>query len=869
MAAKPVYRDYRAGASEPQGTLLPRRDSAAPNYQPQIPDELALELQTHEGNDTRHDSQRGNQPAGVLPETGSEPVDCPSALGFLDPPLADGELGWLAQFRVIRVLGMGGMGMVLEAEDTHLQRRVALKVIRPELAGDASLRQRFLREARAMAAIHNDHLVTIYQVGQHRDTPFLSMQYLQGQTLQSRLRREPRLPLSEVLGIGIEIAEGLEAAHAHGLIHRDIKPANIFLSLDRDPSSAGETTPPRSTVKILDFGLAVPMGSDGQLTGVGHILGTPLYMAPEQARGECVDHRCDLFSLGAVLYEMAVGVSPFQAKDALGILIAVTTEEPRPLADLDPSLPDTFTQLVHALLSKMPDGRPASARAVAAALREIERNPSGNPSSVPIRALPPRDRNPGPPKAAPAPTPTETVHPGRSAKRARRGLPWLVGGLLVFVASAAGFFFWEGPSKETKLESQDAVPIVDSKQETEPRNEKVPSAVLPAGEPIRVGILHSLTGELAASESSVVDATLLAIDGLNEKGGVLGRPIVPILADGRSDEDTFAREARRLIVDEHVAVVFGCWTSACRKAVKPIFEKHRHLLFYPLYYEGLESSGHIVYTGGAPNQQIIPAVQWSYAFLGKRRFFLAGSDSVYPRTVHAIVKEKVRQLGGEIVGEEYVAPGATDLTALVGKVVKAKPDLIVNSMNGGSNVIFVRGLRKDGITSERVPMLAFNISENVLRDLGTKDLAGDYTVASYYPDLDRPENAEFLRRLRAKLGPQRVATDPMESAYNSVHLWAKAVESARDTSPEVIAKAVRGLALDAPGGPIRVDPDNLHVWVMVRLARIGADGSFDVVWSSDKPVRPEPYPTTRTRTQWEQFLADLQTRWHGRWEADR
>src|SRR5262249_6740778 len=254
------------------------------------------------------------------------------------------------------------------------------------------------------------------------------------------------------------------------------------------------------------------------------------------------------------------------------------------------------------------------------------------------------------------------------------------------------------------------------------------------------------------------------------KGGVLGRPLAPVLADGRSDEETFAREATRLIVDERVAAVFGCWTSACRKAVKPVFEKHDHLLFYPVYYEGLESSGHVVYTGGVPNQQIIPAVQWSYAFLGKRRFFLAGTDSVYPRTVHAIVRDRVRLLGGEIVGEEYVKPGATDLAALVRKVVAAKPDLVVNSLNGGSNSIFVRGLRKEGITSDRVPMLSFNIGENVLRDLGTSDLAGDYTVASYYPNLDRPECAEFLRRLRAKFGPQRLATDPMESAYNGVHV---------------------------------------------------------------------------------------------------
>jgi urea transport system substrate-binding protein len=773
-------------------------------------------------------------------------------------------LGWLAHYRVLRVLGMGGMGMVLEAEDTHLQRRVALKVIRPEMAGDASLRQRFLREARAMAAIQNDHLVTIYQVGQDGDTPFLSMQYLQGETLQSRLARQSRLPLAEVVRIGIEIAEGLEVAHAHGLIHRDIKPANIWLedraepdALARDAARPSLTRrAPQARVKILDFGLAVPMGTDGQLTGVGRILGTPLYMAPEQARGEAIDHRCDLFSLGAVLYEMAVGSPPFQANDTVGIFIAVATEEPRALAEHDPNLPAAFTQLVHALLSKRPADRPASARAVVAALQAIEREPSKNHGSAPVRESPRRDRNLDPlPAASPPRAAVETGHLFGPEKRVPRRLPWVVAGLIVLAAFAAGSFFWEWPSREAKQGSAGVTEV------------SATSATAPAGEPIRVGILHSLTGELAASESSVVDATLLAIDGLNDKGGVLGRPIVPVLADGRSDEVTFAREATRLIVDEHVAVVFGCWTSACRKAVKPVFEKYHHLLFYPVYYEGLESSGNIVYTGGAPNQQIIPAVQWSYAFLGKRRFYLAGTDSVYPRTAHAIVKEKVRLLGGEIVGEEYVAPGATDVAALVRKAVAAQPDIVVNSLNGASNLIFVRGLRKEGITSERAPMLSFNISENVLRDLGANDLAGDYTVASYYPNLDRPENAEFLRRLRAKFGPQRLATDPMESAYNSVHLWAKAVEAAGDTAPSLVATAVGGVALEAPGGPIRVDPDNLHVWVVVRLARIGADGRFEVVWSSDKPVRPEPYPTTRTRLQWEAFLGDLHARWKGRWEA--
>jgi urea transport system substrate-binding protein len=844
MPAQPVYPNRNARGSDSQGTLLPCRDLEDLNREERAPKPSAREVQTLGGTDTRHDSQRLAKRAEAVPETRADPSVPSNALGFLNPPLGDGELGWLAHYRVLRVLGAGGMGMVLEAEDTQLQRRVALKVIRPEMSGDASLRQRFLREARAMAAIQNDHLVTIYQVGQDRDTPFLSMQYLQGETLQSHIQRHTRLPLADVLRIGIEIAEGLDAAHGHGLIHRDIKPANIFLVSD-PADHAPRTTHHAPNVKLLDFGLAVPVGTDGQLTGPGRILGTPLYMAPEQVRGEAVDHRCDLFSLGAVLYEMAAGVSPFQASDPVAIYIAVATEEPRALAEHDPSLPAAFTELVHRLLSKAPADRPASARAVAAALQAIKSEPL-----PPHPTLSPQLQGDGCVREQVSQTPRGPVQPARlpqSEKKTRRALLGLAGGLAALLAFAAGFYFWARPSKSAKQENA--------------------AVAAPAGEPIRIGILHSLTGELAASESSVVDATLLAIEDLNEEGGVLGRPIVPVLADGRSDEETFARQATRLIVDERVAAVFGCWTSACRKAVKPVIEKHNHLLFYPVYYEGLESSGNVVYTGGAPNQQIIPAVQWSYAFLGRRRFFLAGTDSVYPRTAHAIVRDKVRLLGGEIVGEEYVSPGATDLTALVRKVMAAQPDLVVNSLNGRSNLIFVRGLRKEGITSERVPMLSFNISENVLRDLGASDLAGDYTVASYYPDLDRPESAEFLRRLRAKFGPQRLATDPMESAYNSVHIWAKAVQAAGATTPSLVTAAVRGITLEAPGGSIRVDPDNLHVWAMVRLARIGADGRFEVAWTSDKPVRPEPYPTTRTRIQWEAFLADLQSRWKGRWEA--
>jgi urea transport system substrate-binding protein len=214
-----------------------------------------------------------------------------------------------------------------------------------------------------------------------------------------------------------------------------------------------------------------------------------------------------------------------------------------------------------------------------------------------------------------------------------------------------------------------------------------------------------------------------------------------------------------------------------------------------------------------------------------------------------------------------VAPGNTNLASLAQKVVAAEADIIVNSLNGGSSPAFIRALRKQGVTSDRVPMLVFNIGENLLRSVGGGDLAGDYTAGSYFADLGRAESQEFLRRLRAKFGPQRLATDPMESAYNSVHVWAKAVEAAGDATPAAARSTVRGLRFEAPGGAIRIDPENLHVESMVRMARISADGRFEIVWSTDKPLRAEPYPPTRSRSDWDAFLSDLQKRWGGRWAA--
>jgi serine/threonine protein kinase len=286
----------------------------------------------------------------------------PALAGFLAPPQGDDELGRVERYRVLEVLGAGGMGVVFKAEDLDLQRLVALKAMLPALAADASCRQRFLREGRAAAAVKHDHIVTIHQVGEHDGSPFLAMELLEGQSLDQRLAQQPRLPVKQVLRVGREMAQGLAAAHARGLIHRDIKPANVWLEA------------PGDRVKILDFGLARAVADDANLTQEGVIVGTPAYMAPEQARGETVNARSDLFSLGIVLYRLCSGRQPFQRPDSVSMLLAITSDTPVPLRTLNPELPQGLADLVMQLLEKDPNRRPASAEAVVEALQKLERH---------------------------------------------------------------------------------------------------------------------------------------------------------------------------------------------------------------------------------------------------------------------------------------------------------------------------------------------------------------------------------------------------------------------------------------------------------------------------------------------------------------
>ena len=360
------------------------------------------------------------------------------------------------------------------------------------------------------------------------------------------------------------------------------------------------------------------------------------------------------------------------------------------------------------------------------------------------------------------------------------------------------------------------------------------------GDTIKVGILHSMSGTMAISEVSVKDAELMAIEEINAKGGVLGKKIEPVVEDGASDPAVFAEKAKKLIQQDKVATVFGCWTSASRKAVLPVFESLHGLLWYPVQYEGMESSPNIFYTGAAPNQQIVPAVEWLLQNKGKK-VFLIGSDYVFPRTANKIIKAELEAKGGELVGEEYTPMGHTDYSTIINKIKETKPDIVFNTLNGDSNVAFFKQLKDAGISSKDLTTCSVSVAEEEVRGIGADNMAGHLVSWNYYQTTDTPENELFVKNYKAKYGEDRVTDDPIEAGYNAVYLWAAAVEKAGTTDIEKVKEAAKDLEFKAPEGTVKISGENQHLWKTVRIGEVQPDGSIKEIWSTPSPVEPDPY----------------------------
>jgi urea transport system substrate-binding protein len=364
------------------------------------------------------------------------------------------------------------------------------------------------------------------------------------------------------------------------------------------------------------------------------------------------------------------------------------------------------------------------------------------------------------------------------------------------------------------------------------------------GGTIKVGILHSLSGTMAVSEVSVKDAEIMAIDEINAGEGVLGKKLEPVIEDGASDWPTFADKAKKLIQSDKVAVVFGCWTSASRKAVLPVFESNKALLFYPVQYEGLESSPYIYYMGATTNQQIVPSVDWLLKEQKKTKFFLLGSDYVFPRTANTIIKAQLAASGGQTIAEEYTPLGHTDYATVISKIRSAKPDVVYNTLNGDSNVAFFKQLKAAGFTAETMPTLSVSVAEEEVRGIGTEFMVGHLTAWNYYQTVDSPENKKFVAAYKAKYGKDRVTADPHEAAYIGVYLWSAAANKAGKIDVEAVKTALGGSSLAAPEGKVVVNAKNHHISKTVRIGKINSSGLIDTVYATPAPVEPDPYLET-------------------------
>ncbi len=381
-------------------------------------------------------------------------------------------------------------------------------------------------------------------------------------------------------------------------------------------------------------------------------------------------------------------------------------------------------------------------------------------------------------------------------------------------------------------------------------------SVLAADGTIKVGILHSLSGTMAISETSLKDVALMAIEEINAKGGVLGRKLEPVVVDPASNWPLFAEKARGLLTQDKVAVTFGCWTSVSRKSVLPVFKELNGLLFYPVQYEGEELEKNVFYTGAAPNQQAIPAVEYLMSKEGgaAKRFVLLGTDYVYPRTTNKILRAFLKSKGVKEsdIDEVYTPFGHSDYQTIVANIKKFSAGgktAVISTINGDSNVPFYKELGNAGLKATNVPVVAFSVGEEELRGVDAKPLVGHLAAWNYFQSIKNPVNDEFIKKWRAYAKAKKlpnantvVTNDPMEATYIGIYMWKQAVEKAKTTDVDKVIAAMAGQTFKAPSGfTIKMDEKNHHLHKPVFIGEIKADGQFNVVWKSKGPVKAAPW----------------------------
>jgi urea transport system substrate-binding protein len=383
---------------------------------------------------------------------------------------------------------------------------------------------------------------------------------------------------------------------------------------------------------------------------------------------------------------------------------------------------------------------------------------------------------------------------------------------------------------------------------------------------IRVGVLHSLSGPMAASEKPLIDAIHLAIEEANASGGINGRKIEALVVDCGSNADDCARQAELLITRDYVEALFGCWTSSCRHAVRQVVEKHHHLLFYALRYEGMEQSSNIIYGGAVPNQLVMPAVHWALVNLGNargigqrgKRVYLAGSDFTFSRVLNLLIKDLLAAHGAEVVGEHYAPLKSTVMDDLTADIAAQQPDMVLNTISGIDNAAFFNALREQGLSADKVPVLSFSVTE-VLTAEDTARMAGHYAARNYFQTVPTGENQAFRKRFHERFGSGAMLDSPAEASYVNMRMWVEAAREAGSGDLTRVQRTILRQSLPAPEGVVALDPGTRHAWKVARVGRARPDGQFEIVWESGRPLEPAPFPSYRSREEWNSMLKSLRS----------
>ena len=362
------------------------------------------------------------------------------------------------------------------------------------------------------------------------------------------------------------------------------------------------------------------------------------------------------------------------------------------------------------------------------------------------------------------------------------------------------------------------------------------------GDTIKVGILHSLSGTIAIIETSLHNAELLAIEEINAKGGVLGKKLEPVVEDPQSMVQVFAEKAKRLLLEQKVAAVLGCYTSASRQSVLPIFEQYNGVLLYPTLYEAQECSKNCFYTGAVPNQQLDDFVPWIINTLGRKKFYLIGANYIYPKETNREVKALLQKHGGTTVAEEYSPLGSTEFSTNINKIASSGCDVVFSDLVGDQIVAFYKQFREYGITAKDIPICTPITTEQEIAAMGAENAVGHYTSFNYFQSVDTPQNKSFVERYKAKYGKDAVTNAVMEAAYFQTYFLAQAIAKVKSTEADaLIFEGLPGQEFLAPQGKVKIDEKNHHTWLWARIGKANENGQFDVVWKSPDWIRPQPW----------------------------